>query len=322
MAARQDETLKLTRERHPEWVQPMLATLTEKPFSDPEWIFERKLDGIRALAFRDGRRVRLLSRNKLDLAGSFPEVAEALAEQPGRDFVVDGEVVAFEGSTTSFSRLQRRGIGSRVHVFYYLFDIMHLDGKNTRGLPVIQRKAFLRDAIDFSPPALRFTTHRATHGERYLEEACSKEWEGLIAKDIASPYEGRRSRNWLKLKCVNEQEFVIGGFTDPRGSREDFGALLVGYYEKGELRYAGLVGTGFSRELLHSLHGQLVKLEQPASPFAQDVLPRKGVHWVRPKLVAQVGFAEWTRDGKLRHPRFLGLRTDKAATEVVRERPK
>jgi ATP-dependent DNA ligase len=180
----------------------------------------------------------------------------------------------------------------------------------------------LRDSIDFSPRALRFTTHRTADGERYLEEACSKRWEGLIAKNASSPYEGRRSRDWLKLKCVNEQEFVIGGFTDPRGSRESFGALLVGYYENGELRYAGLVGTGFSRELLRSLHGQMVKLEQPESPFARDGLPRKGVHWVRPKLVAQVGFAEWTRDGKLRHPRFLGLRTDKSATEVFRERPK
>jgi DNA ligase D-like protein (predicted ligase) len=321
MAARQDETLKLPRERHPEWVQPMLATLTEKYFSDPGWIFERKLDGIRALAFRDGKRIRLLSRNKLDLAGSFPEVVEALAEQPQRDFVVDGEVVAFEGGTTSFSRLQRRGLGSRVRVFFYLFDIMHLDGMNTRGLPVVERKRLLREAIDFSPRALRFTTHRTTYGERYIEEACSKRWEGLIAKNASSPYEGKRSRNWLKLKCVNEQEFVIGGFTDPRGSREGFGALLVGYFESGELRYAGAVGTGFNHELLLSLHEQLLKLEQTESPFAGNGLPRKGVHWVRPKLVGQVGFAEWTRDGKLRHPRFLGLRSDKAATEVVRERP-
>jgi len=322
MAARQDETLTLPRERHPEWVQPMLATLTENYFSDPAWIFERKLDGIRALAFRDGKRIRLLSRNKLDLAGSFPDVVEALAEQPERDFVVDGEVVAFEGGMTSFSRLQRRGMGSRVPVFYYLFDIMHLDGKNTRELPVIARKKLLREAIDFSPRALRFTTHRTTFGERYLDEACSKRWEGLIAKNTSSPYEGRRSRNWLKLKCVNEQELVIGGFTDPRGSREGFGALLVGYYENGELRYGGAVGTGFDRDLLLSLHEKLVKLEQPEAPFARNGLPRKGVHWVRPKLVAQVGFAEWTRDGKLRHPRFLGLRTDKSPKDVVRERPK
>src|SRR5205823_4792396 len=144
---------------------------------------------------------------------------------------------------------------------------------------------------------------------------------GLIAKNASSPYEGRRSRNWLKLKCVNEQELVIGGFTDPHGSREAFGALLVGYYESGQLRYAGAVGTGFDRELLRSLHEKLTKLEQPDSPFARDGLPRKGAHWVRPKLVAEVGFAEWTRDGKLRHPRFLGLRTDKDPIEVVRERP-
>src|SRR6266550_2910165 len=287
MAARQDETLRLPREQHPEWVQPMLATLTEKQFSDPGWIFERKLDGIRALGFRDGKRIRLLSRNKLDLAGSFPEVVEALAEQPERDFVVDGEVVAFEGGTTSFSRLQRRGMGSRVRVFYYLFDIMHLDGKNTRELPVLQRKKLLRGSIDFSPRALRFTAHRTTYGERYLEEACTKRWEGLIAKNASSPYEGKRSRHWLKLKCVNEQEFVIGGFTDPHGSREGFGALLVGYYENGELRYAGAVGTGFNRELLLSLHEKLVKLEQPGPPFARNGLPRKDVHWVRPKLVAQ-----------------------------------
>jgi DNA ligase D-like protein (predicted ligase) len=208
-----------------------------------------------------------------------------------------------------------------VSVFYYLFDIMHLDGRNTRGLPVVERKKLLREAIDYSPRALRFTRHRTTYGERYLDEACAKRWEGLIAKNAASVYEGKRSRNWLKLKCVNEQEFVIGGFTDPRGSREGFGALLVGYYENGELKYAGAVGTGFNRELLLSLHGKLAKLEQPEPPFTRDGLPRKGVHWVRPKLVAQVGFAEWTRDGKLRHPRFLGLRTDKAPIEVVRERP-
>ena len=299
----------------------MLATLTEEQFSDPGWIFERKLDGIRALAFRDGKRIRLLSRNKLDLSGSFPDVVEALAEQPHRDFVVDGEVVAFEGGMTSFSRLQRRGMGSRVPVFYYLFDIMHVDGKSTRDLPVLQRKRLLRGSIDFSPRALRFTTHRTTFGERYLEEACAKRWEGLIAKNISSPYEGKRSRNWLKLKCVNEQEFVIGGFTDPRGSREAFGALLVGYYQNAELRYAGAVGTGFDRDLLRSLYIRLAKLEQSQSPFAPNGLPRKGVHWVRPKLVAQVGFAEWTRDGKLRHPRFLGLRADKAPIDVARERP-
>ena len=317
MAARQDETLKLPRERHPEWIPPMLATLTEKRFSDPGWIFERKLDGIRLLAFRNGDRVRLLTRNKLDRRASFPGVADALLEQPSRDFVVDGEVVAMKGGATSFSLLQH-GTGS---IFYYVFDILHLDGRNTRDVPLLERKRLLQDAFDFSPRALRMTTHRATFGERYLDEACSKGWEGLIAKEISSVYETKRSRAWLKLKCVNEQEFVIGGFTDPQGSRTGFGALLVGYYESGALKYAGAVGTGFDRALLRSLHEKLRGLERATPPFKTDGLPRKGAHWVEPRLVAQVGFAEWTGDGKLRHPRFLGLRTDKSPKDVVRERP-
>ena len=318
MAARQDEAVTLPKEPHPEWVPPMLATLTEERFSDPGWVFERKLDGIRVLAFRDGARIRLLSRNKLEQSGSFPAIAAALSEQPCRDFVIDGEVVAFDRGVTSFSRLQRRSEG--VAVYYYVFDIMHVNGRNARGLPLLERKRLLGETIGFSG-RLRNTTHRKTFGERYLDEACAKGWEGLIAKDASSPYEGKRSRAWLKLKCVHEQEFVIGGFTDPRGSREAFGALLVGYYETGALKYAGAVGTGFDRELLRSLHDKLAALEQPSPPFTADGLPRKGAHWVRPKLVAQVGFAEWTRDGKLRHPRFLGLRADKSPKDVVRERP-
>ena len=317
MAARKDEALGLPRERHPDWVSPMLATLTEERFNDPHWIFERKLDGIRLLAFRNGDRVRLLTRNKLDRRSSFPQVADALLEQPHTDFVIDGEVVAMKGGATSFSLLQH-GAGS---IYYFAFDIMHLDGRNTRGLPVLERKRLLKESIDFSPRALRMTTHRTTFGDKYLDEACSKGWEGLIAKEISSTYEGKRSRSWLKLKCVNEQEFVIGGFTDPQGSRVSFGALLVGYHDGGKLRFGGAVGTGFDRELLMSLHAKLRKLERATPPFEQDGLPRKGVHWVEPKLVAQVGFAEWTGDGKLRHPRFLGLRTDKSPKDVVRERP-
>ena len=296
----------------------MLATLTEERFSDPGWIFERKLDGIRLLAFRNGARLRLLSRNKLEQSRSFPAIAAALSEQPCRDFVIDGEVVAFDRGATSFSRLQRRGEG--VAVYYYVFDIMHVNGRDSRGLPLLERKRVLTETIEFSGH-IRYTAHRTRYGERYLDEACSKGWEGLIAKDVSAPYEGKRSRAWLKMKCVNEQELVIGGFTDPRGSREAFGALLVGYYDGGALKYAGAVGTGFDRELLRSLHDKLVKLEQPSPPFTADGLPRKGVHWVKPRLVAQIGFAEWTRDGKLRHPRFLGLRTDKAPRDVVRERP-
>jgi bifunctional non-homologous end joining protein LigD len=316
MAATGNE--RLPRERHPEWIPPMLATLTEKRFSDRSWIFERKLDGIRLLAFRNGAQLRLLTRNKLDRKASFPQVAEALLEQPSRDFVIDGEVVAMNRGKDSFSLLQH-GAGS---IVYFVFDIMHLDGRNTRGQPLLERKRLLQDALDVSPRPLRLTTHRTTFGERYLDEACANGWEGLIAKEISSTYETKRSRAWLKLKCVNEQEFVIGGFTDPRGSRNGFGALLVGYHEGGVLRYAGAVGTGFDRELLQTLHAKLVTLEQPSPPFAIDEeLPKKGAHWVKPTLVAQAGFAEWTPTGKLRHPRFLGLRTDKSPSDVVRERP-
>jgi bifunctional non-homologous end joining protein LigD len=323
MAARQnEETLSgLPREKHPQWVSPMLATLTEKYFSREGWIFERKLDGIRCLAFRKGRTIRLLSRNRLPQNAAFPDIVDALAEQPSTDFVIDGEIVAFDKGMTSFARLQQRGKG-RVAIFYYVFDIMHLDGRRMTGLPLRDRKEVLRRAIDFSPRALRFTTHRATHGERFLDEACRKGWEGLLAKNASAEYQGRRSGDWLKFKCVNEQELVIGGWTDPKGSRAAFGALLLGYYEGKTLKYAGLVGTGFSQQLLRDLKKKLNALEVDEPPFGRDGLPRAHVHWAKPRLVAQIGFTEWTRDGKLRHPRFLGLRTDKAPANVVREKPK
>lgn len=305
----------------------MLATLTDKPFTREGWIFERKLDGVRLLGFRDGRNVRLMSRNKLVLNGAYPEVVDALQAQRTDDFIVDGEVVAFEGRRTSFAALQRRmgihdperAVRTGVRVYYYLFDILQLKGSTTTKLPLVRRKEMLKNAITLKDP-LRYTPHRATQGERYLDRACRNGWEGLIAKRAAGPYISGRSRDWLKLKCVNEQEFVIGGWTDPKGSRTGFGALLVGYFEDGELRYAGDVGTGFSTQILRDLSAKLAKLKRSTPPFTRDGLPRAGVHWAAPKLVAQVGFTEWTRDGKLRHPRFLGLRQDKSPREVVRER--
>jgi DNA ligase D-like protein (predicted ligase) len=313
----------------PDWIDPMLATLTERRFSDPGWIFERKLDGERCLSFRTGGDVRMLSRNRLDIGPHYPEVAEALASQTLADFVLDGEVVAFKGKNTSFELLQRRmhvwdpEVARRtgVRVFYYVFDLMHANGYDTTRLPLRHRKALLRTLFRFDGP-LRFTIHRNSDGEAYWEQACRKGWEGVIAKRADSPYVPRRSSDWLKFKCVNEQELVIGGYTEPKGSRTGFGALLVGHYEGGELRYAGKVGTGFDERLLGELASKLAALERDTPPFAAAHLPRKGVHWVEPKLVAQIGFSEWTRDGRLRHPRFVGLREDKPATEVVRERPR
>jgi bifunctional non-homologous end joining protein LigD len=298
----------------------MKAVLTDAPFSDPDWIFERKLDGIRCLAHRDGGAVRLLSRTDRDMTGQFPEVAEALAAEPCRDFVVDGEIVAFAGGVTSFQRLQRRG-KERVAVFLYVFDLLRLEGRDVRDLPLRERKALLRRSFRFEGP-LRLSPHRNEHGEKLFREACRQGLEGLIAKRADSPYRsGARSRDWLKLKCHAEQELVIGGFTAPQGSRTDFGALLVGYWQDGRLRYAGKVGTGFDRATLETLGRRLQELVRDDPPFA-DVHPiPRGTQWVEPELVAQIAFGEWTRDGRLRHPRYLGLREDKPAREVVRERP-
>jgi DNA ligase D-like protein (predicted ligase) len=295
----------------------MKAVLTDARFSDPEWIFERKLDGIRCLAVRDGADVRLWSRNDLSLNGRFPEVAEALAAQARERFAVDGEVVAFAGAQTSFARLARRG-REPVPVFFYVFDLLWLDGEDVRRLPLRSRKRLLRDALSWADP-LRFTAHRNADGEAFYAEACRQGWEGLIAKRADSPYGGGRSKDWLKFKCGHGQELVIGGFTEPRGTRIEFGALLVGYYDgDGALRYAGKVGTGFDRPLLRSLGERLRSMARDGSPFA-DAVRERGVTWVEPELVAQVGFSEWTRDGRLRHPRFEGLRDDKPAAQVVRE---
>jgi DNA ligase D-like protein (predicted ligase) len=305
----------------------MLATLTEDRFSDPDWLYERKLDGERCLAFRTAGSVHLLSRNRKDLNGHYPEIVDALAEQTTQDFVVDGEIVAFEGSRTSFSRLQARmqvndpdaARRTGVKVFLYVFDVLHLDGHDLTGLALRRRKALLRSALDYGGP-LRFTPHRTGNGVAYWEQACRRGWEGVIAKRADGSYVHGRSKDWLKFKCVTEQEFVIGGYTDPQGSRIGFGALLVGYYERGRLRYAGKVGTGYDRPMLEQLSKQLADLEQDEPAFASGNLPHARVHWVKPRLVCQVAFSEWTRDGQLRHPRFQGLREDKRPREVVRER--
>jgi bifunctional non-homologous end joining protein LigD len=303
----------------PPHAELMKAVLERQSFSDPAWLFERKLDGIRCLAIREHDQVRMLSRNDLDLSGRYPEVRDAIAAQAHRRFAVDGEVVAFDGQQTSFARLAQRG-HTHVPVFFYIFDLLWVDGHDVRALSLRTRKRLLRAALEFHDP-LRWTSHRNEEGEAMFTEACRKGWEGVIAKRADSPYRATRSRDWLKLKCEAGQELVIGGFTAPKGSRSDFGALLLGYFRDGALRYAGKVGTGFDQELLGSLGRRLRDLRRETSPFADaSAIRERGVTWVRPTLVAQIGFTEWTSAGRLRHPRFLGLRDDKAATEVVRER--
>ncbi len=233
----------------PEHANAMKAVLTAERFSDDGWIFERKLDGVRCVAVRDGAHVKLLSRNDLSLNGRYPEIAAALDAQPQRRFAVDGEVVAFDGAQTSFAKLARRG-QTHVPVFFYIFDVVWLDGHDVRELPLRARKRLLRAALRFDDRSLRFSTHRNRDGEAFFAQACRKGWEGLVAKRADSPYSPKRSRDWLKLKCEQGQELVIGGYTAPKGSRTDFGALLLGYYEGDQLRYAGKVGTGFDDQTL------------------------------------------------------------------------
>jgi bifunctional non-homologous end joining protein LigD len=304
----------------------MLASAAERPPPGDDWIYERKLDGVRLIAVVGYQSTRLYSRIERDNSATFPEIAAALsvAAEPG--IVVDGEVVAFDGDQTSFGLLQqrlgitdaRRALAIGVPVVFYAFDLIARAGQDLTRLPLTDRRRMLADAVTYVEP-LRMSELRQGSGDDLLREACASGWEGLIAKRANSRYEpGRRSAHWLKLKCVREQEFVIGGFTEsPAAGRTGFGALLVGYYDGGELRYAGKVGTGFDHKTLAAIRATLNDLQLPNSPFT-DAPAAKENRWVDPLLVAQVGYGEWTRDGRLRHPRFLGLRHDKNARDVTR----
>jgi ATP-dependent DNA ligase len=281
----------------------MAATLTDKRFTGPEWTFERKLDGIRMLAFKHGSGVRLLSRNQLPLDGSYPAVARAIGNLAVRDVILDGEATGAWG---------RQGKAD-----YNVFDILWIDGRDVTGLPLDERRTLLA-SIRFRSPVARV---EALDGDTPWERACAEGWEGVIAKRRDSIYEHRRSPHWLKMKCEASQELVIGGFTDPRGARVGLGALLVGYFDKGGFVFAGKVGTGLDTKMLKDLRARLDAAEIAAPAFTKGTgLPRKGAHWVRPEIVVQVAFIEWTVHGKLRHPRLLGVRIDKAARDVVRER--
>src|SRR5215207_2014200 len=295
----------------PAFVVPMKAVLTAERPAGPDWVFERKLDGIRCLAVKHGRRTRLYSRNELSLNDRYPPLAAALDADPADGFVVDGEAVAFVGGHDRF------GGGDGSGLFYYVFDVLVADGRDVRSLPLEERRQVLEGVLRWRDP-LRMTEQMTGTGSALLARACKDGWEGLIAKRLGTKYVSSRSRDWLKLKCTRAQELVICGFTAPRGARTDLGALLLGYYDGGRLRYAGKVGTGFTQATLRDLAERLAPRRRDGSPFADEVRERH-VTWTEPELVAQIGFSEWTRDGRLRHPRFLGLRDDKAAAEVVRE---
>ena len=286
----------------PDWLVPMAATLTQERFAGPDWLFERTLDGIRLLAYKRDGEVRLLSRNQLRQNEAYPDVARAVADLPARDIILDGEAT---------------GVWLKPgQVAYHVFDVLWMNGQSLTSLPLEERRAVLA-GLPFSDPLRRV---ELLEGDRPWERACREGWEGVIAKRRGSPYEHRRSPLWLKMKCEASQELVVGGFTDPQGSRVGLGALLVGYFDQDDFVFAGKIGTGFDTKLLLDLRKRLDRLEIATSPFTRFVgLPRLRAHWVRPAVVVQVSFIEWTVHGKLRHPRLIGVRFDKNARDVIRE---
>lgn len=319
----------------PRFISPMKPRLLETPPTAGDWIYELKFDGIRLIAVKNGEKVDLVSRNGNELAARFPEIAEAVRSLPVRDCVIDGEVVALdEKGASSFQLLQAREMEGRPSpIYYYVFDLLQAAGKNMAGLPLERRKDLLSTLCEGVGESIRLSGEIGGDPHALLREVKRLGLEGVIGKQRGSVYEpGRRSGVWIKLKCVNEQEFVIGGFTPPQGARKHFGALLVGYYERKRLLFAGKVGTGFTTKMLATLHKRFKSEKREDCPFAdlpskqggqwvQGITPAmmRRCEWINPVFVCQVKFAEWTRDGKLRQPVFLGLREDKKSTEVVRE---
>jgi bifunctional non-homologous end joining protein LigD len=330
-----ENLLRTLPKAKPRFIEPMKPRLVDEPPKTGDWLYELKFDGIRAIAIKDGKKVNLISRNKNELRSRFPEIAEAMKSFPATECVVDGEIVALdEEGRSSFQLLQSIEIdGRQSPIRFYVFDLLQLEGRSLINLPLVERKQALAALCENVPEPIRYSGELTGEVQALLKEVKRRGLEGLIGKQRYSVYEtGRRSGAWIKLKCVNEQEFVIGGYTPPAGARKHFGAILVGYYENGKLLFAGKVGTGFNSKSLAELAKKFRDLKRDDCPFAdlpskqgerwvQGITPSmmKKMHWVKPVLVAQIKFAEWTRDGKLRQPVFLGLREDKKPTEVIRE---
>lgn len=311
--------------RQPEWIAPQLATLVDEMPSDEHWLHEIKFDGYRLLCRVKGGEARLFTRNANDWTEKLSAQAKAVERLRLKEAWLDGEaVVLTEQGRSSFQALQNAFDSHFTGtIVYCIFDLLYLNGYDLRSVPLIERKRLLASLLGrSSDPHLRYSDHIIGDNQASFDEACRQGLEGLIVKRMDAPYRAGRGRSWLKVKCEQRQEFVIGGFTEPSGSRQGFGALLVGYYEGAELRYAGKVGTGFSDRLLKTLHQTLVRLERPKPAFVNPPTgyEAKGAHWVTPKLVAEIRFAEWTKEGILRQPSFQGLRTDKPSTEIGRER--
>jgi bifunctional non-homologous end joining protein LigD len=303
----------------PQRLQPMLATLTEAPFDDRNWVFEDKYDGFRMIAKIEGGKVTLYSRNGKIISGNYIEIAEAFEAVKG-DAAIDGELVALDSDGVSHFQLLQNALRKRAKLQYCAFDLMFHNGEDLRGLPLLERKKRLR-AILPRNNLIAFSRHRHTFGIKFFEEAGRQGLEGIMAKRADSKYvSGSRTADWLKIKTSKRQEVVIAGFTAPKRARSFFGALVLAVREKNGWRYIGHVGTGFSHKTLEELHGRLVKLKSAKSPFPAKVKDEAVTTWVRPVLVAEVKFTEWTSSGEMRHPAYLGLRTDKRAEDVIRER--
>lgn len=311
---------------HPDYA-PQLATLVKAPPSGDGWLHEIKYDGYRIGCRIRGGRVALISRNGKDWTAAFPEIVKAASELRTEDALLDGEAaIVLPDGRTSFQMLQNAfsGDGARGTLVYFAFDLLRLDGERLERLPLIERKARLRALLGRRKAGrIRYSEHVEGRGDEFFAQACRVGLEGIISKQRSEPYHAGRHGSWLKTKCVLRQEFVIGGFTEPEGMRAGLGALVIGYYEDERLVCSGKVGTGFTHKAAVDLRKTLDGLEQKTSPF--DPLPKglgRGVHWVKPKLVCEVVFTEWTGDGRIRHPSFQGLRKDKKPAEVIRERPR
>jgi DNA ligase D-like protein (predicted ligase) len=323
---------KCKKVKEPPFVKPMLATLTKEYFSSSDWIYEHKFDGERCIAVKKNGKVSLKSRSGRIINDEYPELAQALLAQKADNFIIDGEIVALgKNRISDFQLLQSRinlkaleaiqAKVQKVRIYYRVFDCMYVDGYDVRKAPLLVRKQLLKNLLRFNT-MITYTTHKTKNGVALFRLACKKHWEGLIVKKADGIYVSKRSPNWLKFKCAIGQELVIGGYTEPQRSRSDFGALLVGYYKKGALHYAGKVGTGFTQDTLIMLGQKMRRREVKKCPFIDYDESTRGVHWIRPDLVAEFEFAQWTKGGKLRVPRYKGLRTDKSAKLVVQEIPK
>jgi bifunctional non-homologous end joining protein LigD len=291
----------------------MLATVVPKPFHQPGWVYEEKYDGIRIMAYKEGARVMLLTRNDLDRTASFKRIADAISELHDATVLLDGEVVAFDAKGVSRFQLLQRGDES---LRFAVFDCLYRNSRDLRSEPLVRRRHELETAVGEPPKQLLLSRRLAPNGLTAYGIAKRKRFEGIVAKDSDSPYEERRARKWLKVKVHQEEEFVIGAFTAPAGARKYLGALLLGAYSGKNLHFVGKVGTGFDDQMLTELAKTFQPLIRRSPPFIQP--PReKNVTWLEPRLVAQIAFQEWTADQKLRQPVFLGLRDDKEPSEIV-----